>query len=252
VFNKRTLCVEESVHVLFDESNPLSENDVQDEDFELGLTKKDCLSNHKQGKNPKEGSGTGPDSNTDQLASGQTGGTSAEPCLQQRSTENPELDARLRTETGPVTVSEPGSPHNQAEERPVLRTWKHQKSHPLDQILADLNSGVQTRSRMKNFCAFHAFISLMEPKNVHEAVTDLTGLWLCRMSFISLREIGYGTWSQNQKIEPSLVPSGCSETSWMSKEQSPETMHDWLFKGTIRKKALIMNRPLHQLQELRP
>ena len=54
------------MHVLFDESNSLSENDVQDEDFELGLTRKDCLSNHEQGKNPQEGSGTGPDSNVDQ------------------------------------------------------------------------------------------------------------------------------------------------------------------------------------------
>ena len=41
VFNKRTLCVEESVHVLFDESNSLVENYAQDEDFELGLAKKD-------------------------------------------------------------------------------------------------------------------------------------------------------------------------------------------------------------------
>ena len=105
--------------------NLISENDVQDEDFELSLTKKDCLSNHKQGKNPQEGSGTRPDSNTDQQASGQTGGTSVEPYLQQRSTQNPELGARPGTETGPITVSEPGSPHNQAEERPVLRTWKH-------------------------------------------------------------------------------------------------------------------------------
>jgi len=65
VFNKRTLCVEESLHVLFDESNSLSEDDVQDEDFELGLWKKDCLTNHEQGKNPQEGSSTGPDANTD-------------------------------------------------------------------------------------------------------------------------------------------------------------------------------------------
>ena len=43
VFNKKTLCVEESVHVLFDESNSLSENDVQDEDFELALNKKRLL-----------------------------------------------------------------------------------------------------------------------------------------------------------------------------------------------------------------
>jgi len=122
VFNKRTLCVEKSVHILFVESNSLSENDVQDEDFELGLTKKDCLSNHEQGKNPQEGSGTGPDSNTDQQASDQTGETLVEPCLQQRSTENPESGVRPETETGLVTVSEPGSPHNQAEERHVLRT----------------------------------------------------------------------------------------------------------------------------------
>ena len=81
------------------------------------------MSNHEQGKNPQEGSGTGPDSNTDQQASDQTGGTSAEPCLQQRSTENPESGARPGTGTGPVTVSEPGSPQNQAEERPVLRSW---------------------------------------------------------------------------------------------------------------------------------
>ena len=36
----------------------------------------------------------------------------------------------------------------------------------------DLNSGVQTRSRLKNFCAFNAFLSLMEPKNINEALTD--------------------------------------------------------------------------------
>ena len=92
--------------------------------------------------------------------------------MQQRSAENPESGARTGTEIGPVTVSEPGSPHNQAEDRPALRAWKHQKSHSLDQILTDLNSGVQTRSRLKNFCAFYAFLSLIEPKNVYEALTD--------------------------------------------------------------------------------
>jgi len=52
VFNKRTVCVEESVHVLFDESNSLIENGVQDEDLKLSLAKKDCLPNHEEGKNP--------------------------------------------------------------------------------------------------------------------------------------------------------------------------------------------------------
>jgi len=39
VFNKRTLCVAESVHVLFDETNSLVENNAQDEEYELGLTR---------------------------------------------------------------------------------------------------------------------------------------------------------------------------------------------------------------------
>ena len=87
-----------------------------------------------------------------------------------------ESGARTGTEIGLITVSEPGSPHNQAEDRPISRSWKHQKSHPLDQILTDLDSGVQTRSRLKNFCAFYVFLSLMGPKNVYEALTDLVGL----------------------------------------------------------------------------
>jgi len=59
----------------------LSENDVQDEDFELGLIKKDCLANQEEGKHPQEGSDTELDSTADQQASDQTE-TSVEPCLQ--------------------------------------------------------------------------------------------------------------------------------------------------------------------------
>jgi len=45
--------VEESVDVPFDESNSLVENDVQDEDVELGLAKKDLLLTHEEAKNPQ-------------------------------------------------------------------------------------------------------------------------------------------------------------------------------------------------------
>ena len=65
MFNKRTLCVEESVHVLFDESNSLIEDDAQDDDFELGLARKDLLPTQEESKNSQEGSGTGSDSKTE-------------------------------------------------------------------------------------------------------------------------------------------------------------------------------------------
>jgi len=38
--------------------------------------------------------------------------------------------------------------------------------------MLDINTGVQTRSKLKNFCAFYAFLSNIEPKNVHEALAD--------------------------------------------------------------------------------
>jgi len=59
VFNKRTLCVEKSVHVLFDETNFLTENDARDEEFELGLARKDLLLTHEKGKSRMNGSGLG-------------------------------------------------------------------------------------------------------------------------------------------------------------------------------------------------
>jgi len=44
--------------VLFDESNSLVENDARDENFELGLAKKDLLLTHKEGENLQVRSGT--------------------------------------------------------------------------------------------------------------------------------------------------------------------------------------------------
>jgi len=46
------------------------------------------------------------------------------------------------------------------------------KFAPHDQILSDINTGVQTRSKPKTFYAFYAFLSNIESKNVHEALAD--------------------------------------------------------------------------------
>jgi len=45
--------------------------------------------------------------------------------------------------------------------------------------VSDLNTGVQTRSKLKNFCAFYVFLSNIEPKNVNEAFADLD--WVTAM-----------------------------------------------------------------------
>ena len=50
------------------------------------------------------------------------------------------------------------------------RPWKHQSLHPLDQILSNINAGVQTRAKPKNYCAFYVFLSTIELKNINEAL----------------------------------------------------------------------------------
>jgi len=107
--SKRILCVEESAHVLFDESNSLVENDAQDKDVELGLAKKDLLLTHEEGKNPQVGSATEPVSKEEGQGFKQTGGTAAKPYLEQNNIV--ETGARTVVKTGARTSLETGAEH---------------------------------------------------------------------------------------------------------------------------------------------
>jgi len=90
VFNKQTLCVEESVHVFFDEINSLIEIDKQDDDFELGLAKKNLLLTHEEGKYPGDGSGPRAVSLEGGHGLNQTRGSTAKPSLEENHPNTPE------------------------------------------------------------------------------------------------------------------------------------------------------------------
>jgi len=80
--------------------------------------------------------------------------------------------------TGTRTVPEPVSPSTQLRlvsvsvDPFIPRPRKHQSSYPLDQIMSHINTGVQTRSKLRNSCAFYVFLSNIELKNVYEALVD--------------------------------------------------------------------------------
>ena len=81
------------MHVLFDETNSSIENDAQDEEYELGLARRDLLptqkSMHKKGKSP-EGK-PNPGANTLKGGKGlnQIGGSIAKPSLEQNQPNSP-------------------------------------------------------------------------------------------------------------------------------------------------------------------
>ncbi|XP_070008194.1 uncharacterized protein [Nicotiana sylvestris] len=131
MYNKRTLCGEESVHMVFDETNILSKRQ-EHEDEAIGL-------------------------------GNLIGGTK-----QRKSESNSQMEPVHKPVPQKQNMGEAPN-RNQL----VVKPYKYQSSHPIENILTDPTSGVKTRSQLKNMCDFDSFLSLIEPKNVAEALQDV-------------------------------------------------------------------------------
>nr|XP_016508972.1 PREDICTED: uncharacterized protein LOC107826499 [Nicotiana tabacum] len=77
-----------------------------------------------------------------------------------------------------IEENQPNIPSSSQNE-PQTSNWRHQSSHPMDNIITPLDSGVQTRSRVRNSFVFSAFFSQIEPKNIMEALKDAD--WITTM-----------------------------------------------------------------------
>ena len=76
-----------------------------------------------------------------------------------------------RTTESDVPQVNPTGVTNQGAET-SKRKFKYSSSHSLKDIISDPTSSVQTRSKLKDLCAFNAFVSLIEPKKVDEALQE--------------------------------------------------------------------------------
>ena len=52
------------------------------------------------------------------------------------------------------------------------REWRTSRYHPLDNIIGDISKGITTRYSLKDACNNMDFVSLIEPKNLNEAIID--------------------------------------------------------------------------------
>ncbi|KAD3066989.1 hypothetical protein E3N88_34869 [Mikania micrantha] len=97
--------------------------------------------------------------------------TSLSPVLDNVSVDVPghTLNSHLENSLSPIENS-PSS--DAASSNNCLDTIPFDKNHPLEQILDDLNKGVQTRSHILNFCLHAAFLSQIEPSKYQEALKD--------------------------------------------------------------------------------
>ena len=54
----------------------------------------------------------------------------------------------------------------------VLQPNHIARDHPVDHIIGDIESGVQTRSRLATICQHYSFVSFKEPINIDDAMKD--------------------------------------------------------------------------------
>ena len=132
VLNKKTNRVEESVHVVFNENNSEVEGNSEDEQNE---------------------------------------GTSSKPS-EPKIWREESIPSHKIPEIGDKSTNETGSSASQEPVSIQTHSWKHQSSDPLQNILTPLNSGISTRSKLRSMCAFSAYVSLIEPKNIKKALLD--------------------------------------------------------------------------------
>ena len=140
VYNKRTLVVEESMHVNFDESNNSSSSknvlEKRDDDEEDILLRKQM---------------------NELQVSDSIGNLQVEDSVQQE-----DINEILQLEQGDVSQSLPRE----------TRYAKVMKSHPSDLIIEGPSDKIVTRHTLRNYCNHIAFISQIEPKSFLEAEKD--------------------------------------------------------------------------------
>lgn len=157
-------CVEESIHVVFDEADNISEGSTPDEDSgnPLNILEKQ---NKSDDDADSQGPGAGP-KNKDS-ANHQNLGPSQAPLEDPNShfSEGNDQSSEGYTsiKTGPSAS------------QPILHrsSQKHQSSQPLDNLFSPLDSSMHTKNRAENLYDFSAFLCQIAPKNVKETLKDV-------------------------------------------------------------------------------
>ncbi|KAK8957495.1 hypothetical protein KSP39_PZI000003 [Platanthera zijinensis] len=151
IFNRKTLVVEESIHLVFDETSMLQSNSSSVPIVDAGIKLQELSLDE---------SAKGEDETFIKITS---------------TTSNEEADVQEEE----LTPAEDATPV--AEEIPDARTieFRHLKDHPIDQIIGDPRDGVRTRRGTTNENLHLSFLSQVEPKKFEEANSDAS--WILAM-----------------------------------------------------------------------
>ena len=81
----------------------------------------------------------------------------------------------LPKETHPIPFQSDNSNEEEMSSIHLPKSSRTVKNHPQYNLLSELDQGISTRSRLRNYCAFYAFVADFEPRNAQEAVDNEEG-----------------------------------------------------------------------------
>ncbi|KAI3685731.1 hypothetical protein L6452_34989 [Arctium lappa] len=145
VYNLRRKCIDESIHVKFDD---LKISSLSCDDEELNRWISSC--DDPQPTQPQH---------TLQIIPVSPSDIHSSPIQ----VDLPSISPQNCPSNSPLQISYPP---------PLPTTLKWTKDHPIDQIIGDQQAGVQTRRGVGSICLYVNFLSLFEPKKVDEALAD--------------------------------------------------------------------------------
>jgi hypothetical protein len=83
-----------------------------------------------------------------------------------------QIDTNQASSSGTHDEAQDQSQASESNQLPILQPTSIARDYPLDQIIGEIQSGVQTRSRLASFCEHCSFVSLEEPKKIEDALKD--------------------------------------------------------------------------------
>ncbi|KAI0522554.1 hypothetical protein KFK09_004934 [Dendrobium nobile] len=194
VFNKKTLMVEETSHVVFDESDPKKPG-VEDDDDVGEITT--GIENLEKGVGNQNIEGVG------DVTQG---------------VENIDLEERVKPS------------------HTLPRDWRYSTNHPKDLIIGDPSDGVRTRHGLRKEVNHSTFISMIEPTNINQALTD--EFWILAMQKELNQFVRNDVWELVERPKGQSVVG----TKWVFKNKVNDS------GVVIRNKARLVAKGYNQIE----
>ncbi|KAJ9539003.1 LOW QUALITY PROTEIN: hypothetical protein OSB04_031736 [Centaurea solstitialis] len=117
----------------------------------------------------------------------------------------------------PAIIDENDSQNNLDDLAILPAQLKWTRAHPLYNVIGDVNDGVKTRSASANYCLYKSFLSVIEPKNVSQALEDSDWLLAMQEELLQFKR------NKVHRLVPRPQDKSIIKTKWIFRNKKDES-----------------------------